>query len=433
MRLSLAPRRLFGRVALLIVALAVGQFAVTILLFDRISRDSVREDHARRVAELLEVSERLAARDAPDIPAIMTTRHLQVWVTPVPAVAAASEQHAVRQIAALVREWEPELASAPLNMAVEGHGGRSHLIGSMRLRDGGWLNFRSTNLSSPWPIVASASLVSLLTLGLCVLVAALALRQLGAPLRRLAEATAHIGEGRQITVLEEGPSDLRHLGRAFNDMQARIARILLDRTKALVAISHDLRTPLARLKMAGDYIEPDDMRALVNDNAEEMHAMIGSLQSFLAVEEVVDRPERVVLAEVIGAAAAAWGERVRVRVPEGNAAIVTYPEVLRQALEPLIENAVRYGEQAIIAVEQSAGRPVIVVCDQGTGIDPAHFPSLIEPFFRVDEARARNTPGFGLGIPRAHRLLQRFGGALSFRAGREGGLQVVVQPPRPPA
>lgn len=432
MRLSLAPRRLFGRVALLIVALAVGQFVVTILLFDRISRDSVREDHARRVAELLEVSERLAARKEPEIPSIMTTRHLQVWVTPVPAVAAASEHHAVRQIAALVREWEPELASAPLNMAVEGRGGRSHLIGSMRLRGGGWLNFRSTNLTSPWPIVASASLVSLLTLGLCVLVAALALRQLGAPLRRLAEATAHIGEGRQVTVLEEGPSDLLHLARGFNDMQARIARILLDRTKALVAISHDLRTPLARLRMAGDYIEPEDMRVLVNDNAEEMHAMIGSLQSFLAVEEVVDRPERVVLAAVIADAAVAWGERVRLPA-DGGLAIVTYPTVLRQALEPLIENAVRYGEVATIAIEQDGDGLVIAICDQGPGIDPAHVPSLIEPFFRVDEARARNTPGFGLGIPRAHRLLQRFGGGLSFRAGRNGGLEVVVAPPRPPA
>lgn len=432
MRLSLAPRRLFGRVALLIVALAVGQFAVTILLFDRISRDSVREDHARRVAELLEVSERLAERDQPELSAIMTTRHLQVWVTSAPAVIASADHHAVRQIAALVREWEPELASAPLNMAVEGQHGRSHLVGSMRLRGGAWLNFRSTNLSSPWPIVASASLASLLTLGLCVLVAALALRQLGAPLRRLAEATAHIGEGRQVTVVEEGPSDLRHLARAFNDMQARIARILLDRTKALVAISHDLRTPLARLRMAGDYIEPEDMRALVNDNAEEMHAMIGSLQSFLAVEEVVDGPERVVLAEVIAAAAAPWGERVRLPAC-GKIAVVTYPAVLRQVLEPLIENAVRYGEEGTVAVEPSRKGPRIVICDRGPGIDPAHVPNLTEPFFRVDEARARNTPGFGLGIPRAHRLLQRFGGGLSFRAGQAGGLEVVVEPPRPPA
>lgn len=432
MRLSLAPRRLFGRVALLIVALAVVQFAVTILLFDRISRDSVREDHARRVAELLEVSERLAARGAPDISKIMTTRHLQVWVTPQPAIAAPAGDATVRQIAALVRQWEPALARAPLNMAVEGRGARSDLVGSMRLRGGAWLNFRSTDLSSPWPIVASASLVSLITLGLCVLVATLALRQLGAPLRRLAEATEHIGEGRQITLVEEGPSDLRHLGRAFNDMQARIARILLDRTKALVAISHDLRTPLARLKMAGDYVEPADMRALVNDNAEEMHAMIGSLQSFLAVEEVVDRPERVVLAEVIGEAAAAWRDRVRMP-DDADVAIVTYPQVLRQALEPLIENAVRYGEEAIISIERRSEEPAVVICDRGPGIDPAHVPSLTEPFFRVDEARARNTPGFGLGIPRAHRLLQRFGGGLAFRAGRDGGLEVVVQPPRPPA
>lgn len=431
MRIRLAPRRLFARVALVVVGIALVQFVVTILLYDRISRDSVREDHARRVAELLEVSERLAARGEPGLGAVMSTKHLQVWVTPEAAVAAPGDGDVVRQITALVRQWEPELVSAPLHMAVQASSGRDHLIGSMRLEGGDWLNFRSANLSSPWPIVASASLISLITSAMCVMFAALALRQLGAPLRRLAAATEHIGEGTQITLVEEGSSDLRHLSHAFNVMQARIARILSDQARSLVAISHDLRTPLSRLRLTTDFIEPADMRGLVDESVGEMEGMIASLQSFLAVQEVVDQPAEADLLAVAASAAERWPDRVRLAEPIAAGRVLTYAEVLRQALVPLIENAVQYGGEAAIRIEEIAGTPCLVIGDKGPGIDAEHFPSLVEPFFRVDEARARNTPGFGLGIPRAHRLLQRFGGGLSFRPGPAGGLEVVVRPPRP--
>lgn len=431
MQIRLAPRRLVGRVVLLVIGIAVVQFAVTILLYDRISRDSVREDHARRVAELLEVSERLADRSEPGLAAIMSTRHLHVWLTRRPAVARTSEHEAVGQITTLIRQWEPALATAPLRMVVEHGRGREHLLGSMQLRSGDWLNFRSYNLSSRWPIVASASLISLVTAGFCVLLALLTLRQLAAPLRRLTEATAHIGEGASVRLAEEGPSDLRDLAHAFNAMQERIARILSDQARSLVAISHDLRTPLSRLRMATDFLEPADMRDLVGDNVGEMNAMIESLQAFLAVQEVVDRPQRTDLSAILDQAAAPW--RDRVVLPPEPGVVVTYPDVLRRALEPLIENAIQYGGRARIALEGPAGAPLIVIRDDGPGIDAAHFDNLVEPFFRVDAARARDTPGFGLGIPRAHRLLRRFGGDLSFRSGPEGGLEVVVQPPRPMA
>lgn len=434
MHIRLAPRHLVGRVVLLVIGIAVVQFAVTILLYDRISRDSVREDHARRVAELLEVSERLAERSEPGLAAIMSTRHLHVWLTPRPAVPRHSEHEAVRQITTLIRQWEPALGSAPLRMGVEHGQGREHLVGSMRLRGGGWLNFRSYNLSNPWPIIVSASLISLVTAGFCVLLAVLTLRQLAAPLRRLTEAAAHIGEGAPVRLAEEGPSDLRDLAHAFNAMQERIARILSDQARSLVAISHDLRTPLARLSMATDYLEPADMRDLVGDNVGEMNAMIESLQAFLAVQDVADRPERTELSAILDQAAAPWRDHVRLPPPSGLM-VVTYPEVLRRALEPLIENAVQYGGTAHVALEGSSAAPtpspMIVIRDDGPGIDDAHFANLVEPFFRVDAARARNTPGFGLGIPRAHRLLRRFGGDVSFRSGPAGGLEVVVQPPRP--
>jgi signal transduction histidine kinase len=429
MRISLAPRRLFGRVAFLIVGVALLQFAATIMLYGRISRDSVREDHARRVAELLEVSERLHAEGQPDLARIMSTKHLEVWVTPHPEVAAHSTGEGAAEMAALVREWEPTLAASPLHMDVERRDGRDHLIGSMRVRDGSWLNFRSTDLSSPWPIVASASLVTLVLTALLVLFATLALWQLGAPLRRLTEATNRIGEGGGVVLEEQGSTDLRNLSRAFNAMQERIARMLADQAKAFVAISHDLRTPLSRLKLGVDFIEPEDMRDLVDSNVDEMAAMIASLQLFLQVEDEEDSLQDVDLSDIVREASSRWEDRVRIHADESGARAVTYPNVLRLALEPLIENAVQYGEYAEVSVSGEGASALISIRDRGPGLDDEHLPELIEPFFRGDLARARNTPGFGLGIPRAHRLLQRFGGAVSFSRGPDGGLQVAVRPP----
>jgi len=429
MRISLAPRRLFGRVALLIAGIALLQFVATILLYDRISRDSVREDHARRIAELLEVSERLDAAGEPNIAQIMSTGHLDVWLTPSPHVGPDAGGENTKEIVALVRQWEPSLTDFALYMDVERRGGREHLIGSMRLMDGGWLNFRSTDLSSPWPIMAWASLITLILTALCLVFAALALWQLGAPLRRLTRATNRIGEGGSVIIEEEGPPDLRNLSRAFNAMQGRIARVLTDQTKTFVAISHDLRTPLSRLKLSVDFIEPEDMRELVDSNVEEMAAMIASLQAFLEVQNVVDEPQEVDLADVVREAGSTFGERIRIHADGQPLRVVTYPLALRLALEPLLENAVQYGEYADVTITNRGGDPLICISDQGAGLEDEHLPELIEPFFRGDLARARNTPGFGLGIPRAHRLLQQFGGSLSFSRGAQGGLEVAVRPP----
>ena len=425
MSLSLAPRHFVGRIAVLVVALALVQFAATLTLYNRISRDSVREDHARRVAELLEVSERLHARGVPKFAEVMSTRHLQVWQTAGPHVREPSDG-AASQITALVQRWEPGLQASALQMDIERVGRRENLTGSMALSDGSWLNFRSTDLSSAWPIVASSSLITLLLTLLCLAAGAVGLRQIGVPFRRLAAATNRIGVGQSVILKEDGPPDIRNLSHAFNAMQGRIAQILGDQTKAMVGLSHDLRTPLSRLNLCSDFIEPEDMRTLVRDNVGEMEALIVSLQGFLNANQFEDQPRQVSLAEVVAQAGAPWRDHVTIaQDPEGRH-MVTYPLALRQALAPLIENAVHYGSHAEILIEGD----VIWIRDRGPGIAEDDLPKLIEPFFRADAARGRTTAGFGLGIPTAHTLLQRFDGTLDFGPREGGGLEVRIGVPQ---
>lgn len=428
MRIRLAPPRLFGRVALLIMAVAIVQFVATLLLYSQISRATVREDHARRVAELLEVSKRLDARDEDDLAEIMSTVHLQVWLTTTPAVSASSPG-AATVIKTGVQGWEPTLAKSELHLDVERRGRREHLIGSMELEPGRWLNFRSMDLSRPWPIIASATLITLSLAALCIALAALALWQMGAPLRRMTEATRRVGEGQAVVLEEEGPSDLRNLARAFNQMQGRIAQILKDQTSGLIGLSHDLRTPLSRLRLSTDFIEPTDIRELVNENVCEMQDLIVSLQDFLNAQQLTDEPAEVRLTDLIKEASGPWSDKVSVQQPLSDRT-VTYPLVLARALAPLIQNAVQYGGRAVLSVTNEGGTgPVIQIDDPGPGISEEHIPQLTQPFFRVDAARPRDTGGFGLGIPTAQRLLQRFGGELVFSRSDLGGLRVSVRPP----
>ena len=120
---------------------------------------------------------------------------------------------------------------------------------------------------------------------------------------------------------------------------------------------------------------------------------------------------------------------VTVRTALAEADLFTYRELLNLILQPLIENAVPYGEQAEVDLFRSTAGWAITITDDGPGIPAAYHARILDPFFRLDEARARNTRGFGLGIPTAAQILQRFGGALTFSEGPSGGLSVHVWVP----
>ncbi len=433
-------RGLVGRSILVVVAVVLAQLVASVALYSAIDRQSLREDHARRIAEMLVVGERVSQLGQADFSRVMTSRYLEAQIVTLPPEAkAANEAKAgetqtgeAKAIAAYVRLWEPGLAKRPLRLWSEGRaeGGRD-LVGVMGLEDGRWLAFRSHNFPRPWPIALRAVATTLAFSLACLALGALALRQLGAPLRRLTEASRHVGETPPSPIVVEGPNDLVELGRAFNDMQRRIAGLIEDQARAMEALSHDLRTPLARLALAADYIEPDDIKGLVAGNVDELQAMLRSLSDWLRAQHSPSSAEVVDLPALIQGVVVRWPGAVRY---EGGKTLTltTHRGPLEQALIRLVDNAVRFGGAAKVRlVADAPDGPVIEVLDQGPGLTDEAMARIYEPFFRGDAARARDTGGFGLGIPTAERLIKRFGGRLVIDNREGGGVRARIWPPVP--
>ncbi|GGO90145.1 ATP-binding protein [Stakelama pacifica] len=420
-------------IAVLVLALGAIQLGASLSFYQAIDRQTAREDHARRIAELLVVSDRLHAIAPDRTSGAMTTRFLSASVTPAPAIPSGPASSESAAIAHTITAWEPSLGGRSLRVARQaGSGGSDDLVGSIRLADGNWLNFRSIGIGSMWPVAWRAIVMTLLMTASLLALGLVSLHFLNRPLRRLTRAADQIGHGREVAIPEFGPRDLRDLAHAMNHMQARIARLIKDQATSFEAISHDLRTPLARQKMAADLIDDEDVKLLMHANVDEMEALLASLQQFLRAQHMPADPGSIDLTEFIRDVIAPLAHHIDLR-PDDSGAITTYPEPLAIALFALIENAMLYGERVTIHIERDeAQRPVIVIEDDGPGIPPEHYEAILDPFFRLDEARSRDTSGFGLGIPTAHRLMTRFDGGLAFGASSLGGLAVRLTIPTPP-
>lgn len=428
---NLQAPRFTVAVGAVFVALVVVQLAASLLFYRAIDRQTLNDDHARRIAELLVVSDRTYATSPERVPRIMSTRYLQADIASVPKVAVADASGDPGGISKRIVSWEPSLGDRSLRLTrVSAEAHRQDLVGSIRLADGQWLNFRSRDISSMWPVASRAIVITLATSIVLLVLGLTTLLLLSNPLRRLAAAADQIGRGRDVLVQEEGPRDLRNLSHAMNLMQTRISRLLRDQTKSFEAISHDLRTPLARQKIAAELLDDEELGTMLLDSVGEMDALLDSLQRFLRAQTLEAKPESIELGALVREVIAPFGDLASVTQGR-DVTLTTYPEPLAIAVEALAENAIHFGHHAHIEVKRNeAGHGVIVIEDEGPGIPPEHFEDILDPFFRLDEARGRDTKGFGLGIPTAHRLMTRFDGGLEFGVSDRGGLKAVIVPPQ---
>jgi len=423
-------QRLSAYAALLFVIIGVAQLAASLLFYGAIDEQTLREDQARRVAELLVVSDRVFRLDDDRTAAVMSSGHIDVAVASTPLVGRSQTTDELEQISEQIVRWEPSLAKKSIHLATRpASGGRRDLVGSMQLSEGEWLNFQSHDISSMWPIALRAMWMTLVTALVSLGLGLVAIRLITRSLRRLSEAAGAIGQGRRVAIRESGPTDVRNLAHAMNEMQDRIARLLQDQAKSFEAISHDLRTPLARQKLAAELIDDREVGEIINASTDEMEAMLQSLQQYLRAQHLPAEPETVDLDRVLRSVTAPFRDQVRLET-DGPTEIQSYSEPLIIALRALIENACHFGDKVEVKLERAGDEWIVEIADDGPGIPPEHFENVLTPFFRLDEARGRTTAGFGLGIPTAHRLLTRFGGTLSFASPPGGGLTVRVQVPR---
>jgi len=296
---------------------------------------------------------------------------------------------------------------------------------SVQLQDGAWVNARMiTPRPNPWlalrPLVATL-LTYLIILAGMIWVAA----RLARPLRDLTAAADSLhGRGEAPQVEPRGPADLRQAIHAFNAMSARVSALIEEKDRMLGAIGHDLRTPLASLRIRAESVEPADERQRMIATIEEMTAMLEDTLALARSGRAVEEPRLVdltALADAVVEEFRALGRDVKMAESGRHDALVQ-PNLLRRAIRNLIDNGLEYGERARVAVRDAGAFVAVEIVDDGPGIAPEEIKQVLEPFYRVEPSRSRQTGGAGLGLTLARAAADAHGGRLELENRAEGGL-----------
>lgn len=284
---------------------------------------------------------------------------------------------------------------------------------SMQLEDGSWLNVTLARGHAGGPPSPSLLIsLALAALGV-VAVAVLMSRWLTQPVERLAAGASRLFLTVEDTALpESGTREVRTLARALNDMQTRIRRLVDDRTQMLAAVSHDLRSPLTRLRLRVARMPDGDLRRSVEGDLEEMERMIDATLGFLrddVAREPVEQVDVAAILESIAADAADAGQNVSLQAPR-TLVVSGRHLALKRALTNIVQNAVKYGGSASIAASMEGSTIHIYVRDEGPGLPADELDTVFRPFYRMEKSRSRETGGYGLGLTVARSILRAHGG-----------------------
>lgn len=429
-RLGLPERLLL----VLVLVIAVDVVANT-MLFQSANSFQLRRDDAERIAENLLLASRAVERapvnNRPQVALALASRRFTLeWI---PSSVRYRGPIGLANLRAQVVAFEPALARSNLELHLEEVPGRGNIGGSMQLADGSVLKFH-THANAAWTLTAGRLVSMVLPTLLLVVFAWFFLRAALGPLRSVIRATRQFNTGPPQPVPESGPDEMRQLIRAINEMQERIHQSLKDRTQTMLAIGHDLKTPLARIRLRLDDERLDeDLRQGISHDIDEMRLLIESIQAYVDSDGAGIAKERIdvaVMAQTLVDTAADHGADA-IYIGDNHAVVRVRPVQIRRALSNLIENALHYGGNVRVEVRKDQDGVTITVEDDGPGIPEDRMADALQPFVRLDTARARDTAGMGLGLPIVQKAVRMEDGALDLCNRNEGGLRATIRLPSP--
>lgn len=408
-RLRPLPRTLFGRTALVIASVSIVFQVFTLAVIFHFALVPLGRQATDDLAALMLASGRswldAAPQERPAVAARLAALHrLEVRETAVPTAPFAHYLPYFHLLEAALSER----VGQPVELGYGELGGGAAYWASLPVADGAG---RTTRLHIGFPasrvaVQPSAALLIILLVGAAVtlLTSAWLAHWLIRPLSRLAGAARHIGKGRRPTPLAEtGPTELAALARQFNRMGEEVQTLLANRTTLLAGISHDLRSPLARIRLAlgmlGERPAPDLLERITRD-VETMNLLIARCLEVgrdFAEQEAAELD----LCELLAGIARDHADGVEIRGCGGpDCRVRARPLALRRIVANLVDNAVRYGDSQPIDIEyETLGDAVEVrILDRGPGIPPASLEAVFQPFHRLDPSRSSRTGGSGLGL-----------------------------------
>ncbi len=308
----------------------------------------------------------------------------------------------------------------------------------VKLRDASWLRLmilpppHNPNQNGP-PYLELIAMMGLFwcSIGLLAFVVA---RMTMHPLQKLAQAATDLGNDiNRPPLLLQGASEIRQASVAFNAMQARIRQHILQRTQMLAAITHDLQTPLTRLRLRLEKVNDAELRDKL---AGDLSAMQDMVREGLDLARSMDTTEAMQVLDLdslldsVCSDAADAGQAVTLTGQVGMA-VTARPKALRRCLINLLDNAVKYGRFAQVTVERASdGGACVCIKDGGDGIPDDQLARVFEPFYRIETSRSRESGGTGLGLTIALNIAEQHGGSLTLTNHPSGGLMVTLKLPR---
>lgn len=293
------------------------------------------------------------------------------------------------------------------------------------------IQFRLLDEMVSWP---SHMLLQLLILISSVLgLSLIAVRWVTLPLLKLANAAEELGKDiHRAPLNESGPAEVSRAAHAFNTMQARLGRYIQDRTRLLAAISHDLKTPITRLRLRTELLDDATVRDKFEKDLDEMESMVIATLDFMRgvdQQETVQPLDIMALLESLQADA----QEMKHQVTISGTTLSPFPGkplALKRCINNLIDNAIKYGQSAAIQIQDNQEQLTLIIRDQGPGIPDEQLEQVFEPFYRLESSRNRDSGGTGLGLSIARNIAQAHGGSLILKNATNGGLEAILTLPR---
>lgn len=436
---ALIPDTLAGR-TIAILVLGLGLFHLWSIWIYQIGTENLlgsRRDGelAGRLIVALHALDALPPIEREGTAHALSDRNLDIHWSPMSLVtepAANGEQ--ARALRVRLHELAPELTENRLRFGYADEPEQHHhlLLVSAQLKDGTWVTFGLDAFrraaAAEHDVLGS---LTAMAVGI-LLVSILLVRSINAPLRTLGDAADRIGADLGAAGAPEvGPREIRQVARAFNAMQARIRRLIDDRTQTLAAISHDLKTPLTRLRLRAGFLDDVEARRTIEADLDEMERMLDSALAFLRGEATEEASRTIdvmsVLRTICDQLLDAGHEVILLGPP--RAPLACRPTAIKRALANLLDNAVKYGRRAHVTVDEQARELRLVIDDEGPGVPAVERERVFDPFYRLEASRSRDTGGTGLGLTIARTVIRAHGGEIVLADAPTGGLRVAVTLP----
>lgn len=425
--MRLWPQSLFGRLLLLMSAgLLVAQLAGSMIQSwdrQRTLGHTVSHELAQRIAAVYRVVDAQTGPQRQPMATLLSTPSLQIHIVdsaPPPVVAGPSMLDDLPGHITEVLGQRAEVRATELPQM-----GRFAFKLHLRLSSGEWLRLNGSApegvFALPWNLLFNLGLM----LVAVVLLVAMAARSTVRPLTELARAAHGLSRNlRSPPVPETGPTEVREAAQAFNAMQEHIRSGIEERERFLAAVSHDLKTPLTRMRLRTEMMADPQLRAQLQADTDDMLQLLDGTLDFLrgkAVEEALQRVDLVALVESLVEDYQGLGT-VTLEAPDALQWSCR-PRALKRALTNLIDNALKYGGQAHVVLAAGPSGAEVLVQDNGPGLPEDELQKVFEPFYRVEHSRSRDTGGAGLGLAIVRQIARSHGGDVELSNRAEGGLQ----------